>query len=358
LASQSSQDKDCYKPKNQSDVSKNTAQNMNSNRGMNKVAIIGAGIAGLSCAKELLSNGISVDIFEKSRGPSGRMSTRRTQEGSVDHGAQYFTARDTRFIGEVQSWIQADIAGIWKPKLKVYEAGVWRDSHSQEIRYVGTPNMNSPGKHLAKDQSIQYETTISRLERRDDQWYLQCNEDREITDSYDFIVLAIPAPQASALTKDVDARAFSAISEAQMKACWTMMAHLPNQTTADFDAAFINQEIISWICQNGSKPMRQGNIWTIHASPTWSQDHVELSKEDAQAQLVKCLASLGFNCQNAEISMHRWRYASGGLKNAIGFLALPDIGLGLCGDWLNGGRVEGAWLSGLELALAVKQMKN
>jgi predicted NAD/FAD-dependent oxidoreductase len=331
---------------------------MNSNRGMNKVAIIGAGIAGLSCAKELVSNGISVDIFEKSRGPSGRMSTRRTQEGSVDHGAQYFTARDARFIGEVQSWIQADIAGIWKPKLKVYEAGVWRDSHSQEIRYVGTPNMNSPGKHLAKDQSIQYETTISRLERRDDQWYLQCNEDREITDSYDFIVLAIPAPQASALTKNVDARAFSAISTAQMKACWTMMAHLPNQTTVDFDAAFINQEIISWICQNGSKPMRQGNIWTIHASPTWSQDHLELSKEDAQAQLVKCLASLGFNCQNAEISMHRWRYASGGLKNAIGFLALPDIGLGLCGDWLNGGRVEGAWLSGLELALAVKQMKN
>lgn len=331
---------------------------MNSNREIKRVAIIGAGIAGLSCARELVSSGIFVDIFEKSRGPSGRMSTRGTQDGSVDHGAQYFTARDVRFVQEVQSWVQADIADIWKPKLKVYEAGVWRESNSQEIRYVGKPNMNTPGKYLAKDLLIQYETTISGLERRDGKWYLRSYESREITALYDFIVLAIPAPQASALTKDVDARAFDVISSAQMKACWTMMAHLPNQTTVDFDAAFINQEIISWICQNGSKPMRQGNIWTIHASPRWSQDHVESSIEDAQHQLVKCLISLGFNCQNAEISMHRWRYASGGLEHAIGFLVLPDIGLGLCGDWLNGGRVEGAWLSGLELALAVKQITN
>jgi predicted NAD/FAD-dependent oxidoreductase len=143
-----------------------------------------------------------------------------------------------------------------------------------------------------------------------------------------------------------------------MKACWTMMAHLPNQLTTDFDAAFVNQEIISWICQNGSKPMRQGNTWTIHGSPDWSQDHVELSKEDAQEQMIQCLTTIGFNCEDAEISMHRWRYASGGLENSIGFLLLPNVGLGLCGDWLNGGRVEGAWLSGFNLALALEQIKN
>jgi renalase len=331
---------------------------MNSNTEMKKVAIIGAGIAGLSCAQELQSHGMSVDIFEKSRGPSGRMSTRRSNDWSADHGAQYFTARDPRFMQEVQTWVQAGTAVIWKPKLKVYEAGQWRESNSQEIRYVGTPNMNSPGKHLAKSLSIQYETTISQLERRDDQWHLRCNENAEINAAYDFVVLAIPAPQAHALLKDIDARASDITSSAQMKACWTMMANLPNQARTDFDAAFINQEIISWICQNESKPMRQGNMWTIHGSPAWSQDHVELSKEDAQDQMVKCLTDLGLNCQNAQISMHRWRYASGGLENPIGFFTLPDIGLGLCGDWLNGGRVEGAWLSGLELALKLKQMSS
>jgi len=329
---------------------------MNSSKAINRVAIIGAGIAGLVCARELESHGVSVDVFEKSRGPSGRMSTRRTQDWSADHGAQYFTARDPRFIEEVQSWLQAGTAAIWEPTLKVYEAKTWRESHSQDIRYVGTPHMNSPGKHLAEGLTIQYESTISQLERRGGKWHLQCSEANEITTQYDFVILAIPAPQASALLKGFDSRATDIADSAQMKACWTMMANFPNQLNVDFDAAFINQEIISWICQNGSKPMRQGSTWTIHGSPDWSQDHVELSKEDAQEQMVQCLTSLGFNCEGGNISMHRWRYASGGLENSIGFLALQDIGLGLCGDWLNGGRVEGAWLSGFNLALAFKKI--
>ena len=331
---------------------------MNSSKAIHQVAVIGAGIAGLACARELQSHGLSVDIFEKSRGPSGRMSTRRTQDWSADHGAQYFTARDPRFIQEVQSWIQAGTVAIWKPKLKVYEAKTWRESHSQDIRYVGTPNMNSPGKHLAENLSIQYDRTISKLERRDEKWHLQCSEANEITTLYDFVVLAIPAPQASALLRSVDVRASDVANSAQMKACWTMMANFPNQLNVDFDAAFINQEIISWICQNGSKPMRQGIMWTIHGSPDWSQDNVELSKEDAQDQIVQCLTALGFNCDDADISMHRWRYASGGLENSVGFLKLQDVELGLCGDWLNGGRVEGAWLSGFNLALALKQMQK
>ena len=328
---------------------------MNPHRAIKKVAVIGAGIAGLSCARELQSFGMLVDVFEKSRGPSGRMSTRRTQDWSADHGAQYFTARDPRFIKEVQRWRQAGIADIWTPKLKVYEGKAWCDSSSQETRYVGTPNMNSPGKLLAQELSIQYERTISQLEHGDDGWHLQCSEAGEIATSYDFVALAIPAPQVSTLLKDLDARISDIANSAQMKACWTMMADLPNQLATDFDAAFINQEIISWICQNGSKPMRQGGMWTIHGSPTWSQENVELSKEDAQDQMMECLTRLGFNCQDAEISMHRWRYASGSLENSIDFLSLPDIRLGLCGDWLNGGRVEGAWLSGLGLAVDIHQ---
>ena len=321
---------------------------------MIRVAVIGAGIAGLSCARALQSFGIKVTIFEKSRGPSGRMSTRRTPDWSADHGAQYFTARDPRFIQEVKRWQQAGIADIWTPQIRVYEAQQWRASKSTETRYVGTPRMNSPGKHLAEGLSVQYEKTITKLEKREHRWILHCSESGDLIDLYDLVIIALPAPQASVLLMHQDARATSIANSAQMKACWTMMASFPNQPTTDFEAAFINQEIISWICRNSSKPMRPGNTWTIHGSPSWSQDNVELSKEDAQDQMLECLIKLGFNCQDAEISMHRWRYASGGLENAIGFLSLPDIGLGLCGDWLNGGRVEGAWLSGLELAEAIK----
>jgi predicted NAD/FAD-dependent oxidoreductase len=329
---------------------------MNANAKTKKVAVIGAGIAGLSCASQLQSFGISVDIFEKSRGPSGRMSTRQIPEWSADHGAQYFTARDPRFIEEVGEWVKNGVAAIWNPKLWVYEAGVWNESRSPETRYVGTPQMNSPGKYLAKDLSIQYQKTISRLNRKDDSWILHCLESGEILESYDFVVLALPAPQASALASNIDPQVSTVTALSQMKACWTMMAHFPNQVRKDFDAAFINQEIISWICQNVSKPMRQGKpMWTIHGSPSWSQANIELSKEDAQAQMMACLTRLGFNSHASDISMHRWLYASGSLAQPIHFLLLGNINLGLCGDWLYGGRVEGAWLSGLEMAHEIQQ---
>ena len=57
------------------------------------IAIIGTGIAGLSAAQALIAAGQNVELFDKSRGSGGRMASKRTDAGSVDLGAQYFTAR-------------------------------------------------------------------------------------------------------------------------------------------------------------------------------------------------------------------------------------------------------------------------
>jgi predicted NAD/FAD-dependent oxidoreductase len=127
------------------------------------IAIIGAGLAGLSCAKQLQASRFKIQIFEKSRGPSGRMSTRNSDDWSADHGAQYFTARDPIFIEELNTWIKDGIAGAWHPRLKVFENGQWRDSTSTENRYVGIPAMNTPGKNLAKNLTITYGQTIDQI---------------------------------------------------------------------------------------------------------------------------------------------------------------------------------------------------
>ena len=51
---------------------------------------------------------------------------------------------------------------------------------------------------------------------------------------------------------------------------------------------------------------------------------------------------------------HRWLYARS--ENPLGqdFLWDPDRALGVCGDWMIGGRVEGAFSSGSRLAKAVQ----
>ena len=318
------------------------------------VAIIGAGLAGLSCADRLQTLGFQVQVYEKSRGPSGRMSTRHGDGWSADHGAQYFTARDPVFIKTLNTWIKAGVAANWNPRLSIYEGGQWRESNSTEHRYVGIPAMNSPGQYLAKTISIEFNQTIDKIYQQDVKWFLHSLENGDITQSFDYLVLAIPAPQSYALTKLVDRSIEVICSSVNMQGCWTAMARLSEKVDMPFDAAFINGEIISWISRNNSKPGRTGyETWTIHANPQWSQQWIELDKEEARKRILESAKKLGLNCQNAEISIHRWRYASGAINTEMGFILNETNKLSLCGDWLNGGRVEGAWLSGYKLANAM-----
>jgi predicted NAD/FAD-dependent oxidoreductase len=319
------------------------------------VAIIGAGIAGLSCASSLQAHGFEVRVYEKSRGPSGRMSTRHGAGWSADHGAQYFTARDLVFIEELNTWIKAGVAAAWHPHLSVYESGQWQESSSKESRYVGVPAMNSPGQYLAKNLSIECNQTIDKIYQQDGKWHLHSLENGDITQSFDYLVLAIPAPQSYALTKLIDHSIEVFCSSVNMQGCWTVMARFSEKVDMPFDAAFINNEIISWISRNNSKPGRTGQeTWTIHANPQWSQQCIELDKEEAGKLILESAKQLGLNCQNAEIAIHRWRYASGATNTEAGFILNKDNKLSLCGDWLIGGRVEGAWLSGHKLANVIR----
>jgi renalase len=315
------------------------------------IAIIGAGIAGLSCAARLKELGHHVELFEKGRSPAGRMSTKRGEDWTADHGAQYFTARDPLFIQQVEKWMADQVAAPWEPRLKVFEANQWTASHSKDIRYVGIPGMNAPAKQLAKDLTIHAGQTIDTLKRRDGKWFLHSAESGDIATRFDELLLAIPGPQALSLVRELDPAAKAIAERSNMKGCWTLMARFKDSVNVPFDAAFVNQEIISWISRNLSKPKRTGKeSWTIHANAEWSQEFIELSKEDATEQMLACAKKLGLDCAEAEVSVHRWRYASGAARPAPAFYLNHELKLGLCGDWLNGGRVEGAWLSGHLLA--------
>ncbi|MCG8587547.1 MAG: FAD-dependent oxidoreductase, partial [Pirellulales bacterium] len=103
------------------------------------VAIIGAGISGLICARRLVDHGFSVTIFEKSRGTGGRMAVRRFDGGvGIDHGAQYFTARDPVFQRQVTVWIDAGCAAQWNGRVVSLEGGRV-ELKDDTTRFVGVP---------------------------------------------------------------------------------------------------------------------------------------------------------------------------------------------------------------------------
>lgn len=312
------------------------------------IAIIGAGISGLSCASQLALAGHQIDVFEKSRGVGGRMCTRRTAHWECDHGARYFTARDPAFKAQVAQWQADGTVAVWTPRLAVFDDDVWTSPPASVERYVGTAQMNSPLKAL--EVAVQTGCTIDSIEHDNGKWTLSCKETGRFPTRYDALVLALPAPQASVLLGSLSAPLSGVANSAVMQGCWTMMLNFNAAPELSFDAAFINQGRLSWIANNSHKPQRTGlPTWVLHANTDWSEQHLDSDAAEVSQLLIASFVELTGLSPDAFTS-HRWRYASTANKLSQRYAFDQEINLGLCGDWLNGGRVEGAWLSGLTLA--------
>ncbi|MCM8557864.1 NAD(P)/FAD-dependent oxidoreductase [Sphingomicrobium sediminis] len=302
------------------------------------IAIIGAGMAGLSCAHALMRAGHDVRLFDKGRGPGGRMSTRRTvQDGETlrfDHGAQYFTVRDPKFAATVAEWEEAGIAARWPV------AG--------EDAFVGTPAMNAPVKTLAEAADVQFATRIDTANTSDGSWILS-----DMEQPFDALIIAVPAEQAAEVAAPLHADFAKIAVETVSDPCWTVMASFADRLPhADI---LREQGAIGWAARDSAKPGRApGERWVIQATPRWSRDHIEASPEDIAPELLSHFAAaIGVPLPDPTfLTAHRWRFARSG-NSGDRFLWDEEIKLGLCGDWLAGPRVEAAWLSGLALAEAI-----
>jgi renalase len=267
--------------------------------------VIGAGLAGLSCATALQAAGHQVSMFEKSRGAAGRMSTRRgdtwhgdTWHGDTwqcDHGAQYFTARSDAFVAELARWLQAGVAEVWAPRLTIFGEASQHRQDATLKRYVGLPAMTSPAQWLASSltEPVNFGRRIEALVAEGEGWRLQL-EAGAVSQRFDAVVLALPAPQAAALLAQA-APALARRAEAvRMRACWALMLNFAQVLDLGFDAAFVNQGPLRWVARNSSKPGRSGTeTWLLHARAEWSEAHVECSAEQAAAAMQQAFEALG-----------------------------------------------------------------
>lgn len=302
-------------------------------------AIIGAGMAGLACADALRLNGQPVALFDKGRCAGGRMSTRRLQtqlgEVTMDYGAQYFTARDPAFKALTNAWQELGIVAPWPL------AGV--------DAFVGVPGMNELVRTMASSHEVKWSCHVAGVARRDGRWWLLA-DGREFG-PFEAVVLAIPAEQAAALLSLHDLTMARIALTARSQPCWTTM--LVFDFPLDILPSVIrNRGIIAWAARNNAKPSRpEPEAWVVQASANWSSASIEKTPAEISGLLYAALAEAAGSVLPRPIAAvsHRWRYAlSAGTRE--GALWNPDIGLGACGDWLLGPRVECAWLSGRMLA--------
>jgi len=321
-----------------------------------KVAVIGAGVGGLICARTLSDHGLDVTVLEKSNKVGGRLATRELSDDlTADHGAQYFTAKDQRFTRYVHSWIQQGLVEPWMGRIvELKSGGEVVEEKLGMPRFVGVPGMNSIAVHLASELSIQHGVHAQRLDAQPDgRWRLIDDQQQEVG-IFDTVIANCPAPQALPLVDQSDfAKKVAAV---EMRPCWALMVVANSLSSLPFDGAFVNEGPISWISRNDRKPDRGGTACcVVHANPQWSQQHLDASPQSVLQPLLDAFeTTIGQPVCDLEFKqIHRWRYsiASNPLDDEC--LWDPTTQLGACGDWCAGSRVEGAFLSGMAMAGAV-----
>ena len=307
------------------------------------IAVIGAGMAGLTCATALQAAGYNVTVFDKGRGPGGRMAARRAEvEGetiSFDHGAQYFAATTEAFAEQIAEWAAAGVVAAWPAA----SGDAW----------VGIPGMNAPVRYMGLQANVRWGTRVERIVRDARNWSLH-TADR--THKFDAVIVAVPAEQAKDLLHGTAPELAAIPAQVTSAPCWALMAAFEARLDIGQDCLRETCDAIAWAARNSAKPDRGGKeTWTIHASADWSLQYLELPQEEAGAKLLDEFFTTTGTAPRTPVHLaaHRWRYAFPKVHSAEPAVWDRDQSIGLCGDYLVSPRVEGAWNSGRELARRV-----
>ncbi len=321
-----------------------------------RVIVVGAGIAGLLAAQVLVDAGTKVTVLDKGRTPGGRMATRRIGVGgggvaTLDHGAQFFTARSDLLAGQVGEWVDAGVVAPWFSGRLERDGSLVDDG---EIRYRARNGMAGLAKYLARDLNVRCGVTVTSITDRGLEWSLATSETEAIEASA--VILTAPAPQSLALL-DAGGTDVGAVrrdlSSVYYDRCLAALVPLKDPVVIGHVGAMRpGGPIVDWMAENQVKGLSSIPAVTIHASPAFSEERWDDSDEaiisDLLGEAQAITGSVLEPRDESESQVKRWRYAKPRTWLDRAFVDLDsEAPFLIAGDAMVGPRVEGSALSGL-----------
>lgn len=297
--------------------------------------VVGAGIAGIACARELTARGVPVRVRERGRAVAGRMASRRLHGRPVDLGAAYFTGRDEEFLRVVHGWRDAGLAREWTDTLAVLGSDGFGDPTTGPVRWAAPNGLRSLVADLATGLDVALESTVERV------------GPGPVVDGEraDAVVLAMPDPQAARLHPGVPAAP-------EWTPVITVAAGWAERHWPDLPAAFVNDHpVLTLVADDGDRRGDGAPVLVAHTTAEFARGHLD-DPDGAVAPVLTALRDLLGVPDPAWTHVHRWRFASPGVPREEPF-HLDDDGIGLAGDGWGPPRVETAWRSGTLLGRAL-----
>ncbi len=305
--------------------------------------VVGAGISGLMAARKLKDAGFKVLVLDKARGVGGRMATRRIESAVFDHGAQFFTARDSQFQEIVNNWIDAGAVKSWF-LMKKEEAG------DETMRYIGVKSMTSLPKYLASDIDVQLNSRVISIKSEEGCWKLHAETGDKIFGHS--LLITTPVPQGLDLLSDVEsdiAQPFlDQLRKVRYAPCFTLMLMLDGPSGINAPG-FQHSPApgIACMTDNSLKGISpDAYSVTVHATVDYSTKHFDEEPDLVAEQMFDAVSHL-LDSSVKLWEMQRWNYSK-----VITWLSEPfllsesPVPIAYAGDAFVAPRVEGAALSG------------
>lgn len=322
---------------------------------MKKIAVVGAGLCGATAAATLTQQGYQVTVFDKGRVAGGRMTSKRTEQGYLDMGAQYFTARSDVFQQQVKLWLDTGRVELWpcKTALLSNDEGLIsiKASEDTQARFIGVPSMQSPVTALLHGITQVTSCRIQKLDYQQQSWTV-FNDEGASYAGFDAVLITLPPVQAQQLMAQSTLPELFDTAVDILEPCWAVAVH--TEVTPAQDAIFCQHPKLRFISHQHHKSGRNP-CYILHFNAAFSALHLHEPEEFWFAEATAILQQeLQIQQDIFPLVAHRWLYASQKDQVALpGLVALPQQQLWAGGDWSYGGRVENAYLAGLNLANAV-----